>query len=76
MARQAFSVCHIGQFVYVIGGVSPHGLLNDVWQYDIEQNSWTELKRARVPVEAISLKILAVERRYIYGLTNDRHSLS
>ena len=66
-ARQDFNICHIGNFVYVVGGVS-NEILNDFWQYDVEQDTWTELYEARLPRYALRLKLLAVERRYIFGL--------
>lgn len=48
-ARQAFNICHIGNYIYVAGGVTPHEALNDFWQYDVEQDKWTELYEAGLP---------------------------
>ncbi|KAH7821579.1 uncharacterized protein MONOS_7837 [Monocercomonoides exilis] len=43
-ARHSMAYASDGDKLYIFGGISASGLLNDMWEFDTQNNQWKELK--------------------------------
>ena len=74
VARQAHGICHIGNFIYVVGGLSDDNVcLSSVERYDIRTNKW-QLIKADLSTPSYAMTLTAVKQRYIYSFGS--HDLS
>lgn len=65
--RQAFGICSIGKHIYVAGGGCHTGNLNTCERYDMEEDKWTMLDEAVLPITCFAMNLLVVHKRFIFG---------
>jgi hypothetical protein len=66
--RFAFGLCNIGNFIYVLGGLtSMDNSLDHCERYDVLEDKWTVLpKRVHLPKPKYGITLEAVKKQYIY----------
>lgn len=65
LGRQAFGICHIGNFIYVAGGGSSEGYLKSCEQYNILENKWITIPD--LPYTSFAMNLITVLNRWIFG---------
>ena len=45
-SRIGHGACNMGQYIYIYGGASLNGTLNDFWAFDTQLNIWTQIPMA------------------------------